>query len=138
MIWFFTLYLESDSHLPKKICFICFNESPLKLMKNAFYFILNTLLVLKIFKFLSWLFGHVEKTAWLEHGTIIQTEITCNKISWYMRDSTCRWLIVGNSKIFQSYAKHFLIFPCEGNCRDLTGFVNEFSWIIQSCFLTRQ
>ena len=48
MIWFFTLSLKSHSHLPKKICFICFNESPLKLMKNAFYFILNTLVVLKI------------------------------------------------------------------------------------------
>ena len=30
-------------------------------MKNAFYFILKPLFVLKIFKFLSWLFRHVEK-----------------------------------------------------------------------------
>ena len=30
-------------------------------MKNAFYFILKALLILKIFTFLSWLFGHVEK-----------------------------------------------------------------------------
>ena len=30
------------------------------------YFILKALFVLKIFNFLSWLFGHVEKTAWLE------------------------------------------------------------------------
>ena len=30
-------------------------------MKNAFYFILKSLFVLKIFKFLSWLFGHVKK-----------------------------------------------------------------------------
>ena len=29
------------------------NESPLKMMKNAFYFTLKALLVLKIFKFLS-------------------------------------------------------------------------------------
>ena len=36
------------------------------MMKNAFYFILNALYVLKIFKFLLWSFGHVEKTAWLE------------------------------------------------------------------------
>ena len=34
-------------------------ESPLKMMKNAFYFSSNTLFVLKIFKFLSRLFGHV-------------------------------------------------------------------------------
>ena len=30
----------------------CFIESPLKMMKNAFYFILKALFVLKIFKFL--------------------------------------------------------------------------------------
>ena len=48
--------LKSDPHLPKEFCFISFIESPLKMMKNAFYFILKTLLVLKIFKFLSWLF----------------------------------------------------------------------------------
>ena len=36
------------------------------MMKNDFYFILKALYALKIFKFLSWLFGHVEKTASLE------------------------------------------------------------------------
>ena len=36
-------------------------------MKNAFYFILKALFILKLFKFLSWLFGHVEKTAWLKY-----------------------------------------------------------------------
>ena len=36
-------------------------ESPLKLMKNVFYFTLKALFVLKIFKFLYRLFGHVEK-----------------------------------------------------------------------------
>ena len=36
-------------------------ESPLKLIKNAFYFILKAIFVLKIFKFLSGLFGYVEK-----------------------------------------------------------------------------
>ena len=30
------------------------------MMKNAFYFTLKALFVLKIFKFLSWLFGHVK------------------------------------------------------------------------------
>ena len=35
-------------------------------MKNAFYFILKALVILKIFKFLSWLFCPVEKTAWLK------------------------------------------------------------------------
>ena len=36
-------------------------ENTLKMMKNAFYLILKALFVLKIFKFSSWLFGHVEK-----------------------------------------------------------------------------
>ena len=35
-------------------------ESPIQMMKNAFYFALKVLFVLKIFQFLSWLFGHVE------------------------------------------------------------------------------
>ena len=55
--------LKSDSHLPKKICLI---ERPLKVMKNAFYFVLKALSVLKIFKLLSLVFGHLGKTAWLE------------------------------------------------------------------------
>ena len=38
----------------KKNCFIRFNESHMKMMKNAFYFIIrNALFVLKIFNFLS-------------------------------------------------------------------------------------
>ena len=55
--------LKSDSHLPKKNFFIYFSDSPSKMMKNAFYFILKAPYVLKIFKFLSILFGHLEKTA---------------------------------------------------------------------------
>ena len=37
------------------------NESPLKMMKNAFYFTLKVLFVLKIFKVLSWVLGDSEK-----------------------------------------------------------------------------
>ena len=43
--------LKSDSHLPKNLLFISFNENPLKITKNAFYLILKSLFVLKIFKF---------------------------------------------------------------------------------------
>ena len=50
----------------RKNCVICFVESPLKIMRNAFYFILKALFVLKIFMFLSRRFGHVGKTASLE------------------------------------------------------------------------
>ena len=47
----FISILKLDSHLPNQF-FLCFNESPLKLVKNAFYFILKALFVLKIFRFL--------------------------------------------------------------------------------------
>ena len=46
----------------KKVCFICFNESPIKMMKNAFYLILKAFFLHKILKFLYLLFGHMEKT----------------------------------------------------------------------------
>ena len=50
---YFTKYFESniksDSLLPKKY-FICFNESHLKMMKNAFCFILKVVFVLKVFR----------------------------------------------------------------------------------------
>ena len=39
-------------------------DSPLKMMKNAFYFTSRSLSILKIFKFLSWLFVHEAK--WLD------------------------------------------------------------------------
>ena len=62
------LFSKSDSHLLKKFvlfaskkCFICFNERPLKMMENVFYFFLKALFILKIFKFLSQFFGHIEK-----------------------------------------------------------------------------
>ena len=43
----------------KKVDFICFNGSPLKMTKNTFYFTLKALFVLEIF--LPRLFSHVEK-----------------------------------------------------------------------------
>ena len=56
-----TISLKLDSDLLQKFCFISFNDSPSKMLKNAFYFILKALFVLKIFKFLSCVFAHVEK-----------------------------------------------------------------------------
>ena len=38
----------------KKYLFISFNESPLKVMKNAFYFTGKALFAFKILKFLFW------------------------------------------------------------------------------------
>ena len=59
-------FLKSNSYLPKKVPFTCSREGPLKMMTNAFYLILEALFVLKISKFLSGLYGNVEKTSWLE------------------------------------------------------------------------
>ena len=53
--------LKLGSHLQKKNFFICFNDSPSIMMKNAFYFVSKALFDLKLFNFLSWHFGHVEK-----------------------------------------------------------------------------
>ena len=51
--WFCCAFNAGLSPYKKKIISICFNESPLKMMKNAFYFNLKALLILKIFNFLS-------------------------------------------------------------------------------------
>ena len=49
------------------------------MMKNAFYFMSKGLFILKIFKFLSWLFDHVVK--WLDR----------NKVNFKIYDITA-WL----------------------------------------------
>ena len=38
-------------------------QNPLKMIKNVFYFTSKALFAFKIFKFLSWRFGHVAKQA---------------------------------------------------------------------------
>ena len=52
----------------KRKCFICFNESLLKKIKNVFYFTLKALFILKIFEFFVLDFGQVEKTACVERN----------------------------------------------------------------------
>ena len=59
------VFLKLDSHLPKTFCVIYLIESPLKVMKNAFYFILKAHFA-RSFKILSRHFGHVGKKAKLE------------------------------------------------------------------------
>ena len=56
---------KSDFHLPKNVCYLL-DWKPFKNDKKWFYFILKTLFILKIFTFLSRLFGYVGKAAWLE------------------------------------------------------------------------
>ena len=45
----------------------------LKMIDIALYFILWALFVLKIFKFLPWIFGHVEKATWLGRQSYFQS-----------------------------------------------------------------
>ena len=58
--------LELKSDLPEKFALFASMKAFVKMAKNPFYFILKAFFVLKMFKFLSWLFSHVEKTTWLE------------------------------------------------------------------------
>ena len=77
------------------------------MMKNAFYFTLKALFILKIFKFLSWLFGHVEErldyeekvnfemysfTTWLTPGKDHQTMKFSQLIEYCIRN-----IFLGNS-----------------------------------------
>ena len=78
-------------------------------MKNAFYFILEALFILEIFKFLFELFDHVKKTASLEHGTIIETGITCKKIQKQPQDVFCK----------NSFLRNFAKFTGKHLCQDL-------------------
>ena len=72
-------------------------ENLLKLIKNYFCFTLKALFVLKIFKFLSGLFGHVEKTARLErlrnlwHHNMVNKQLQYTYISRTKRNQTMKF-----------------------------------------------
>ena len=52
-ISYFRLPLKVQVSSSKKVVFICANERPLKMMKNAFYFMLKALFVLETVTFWS-------------------------------------------------------------------------------------
>ena len=52
------------------------NESPSKMMKNAFYFTIKTLFVLKVFKFLSWLGLVIYKNGLIRKARLISKFMT--------------------------------------------------------------
>ena len=62
-------------------------ESPLKMMKNAFYFTSKALFLLKIFKLLSWLFGQVAKQLYRKDKVYFKfydvTAWLTNSLNWY-------------------------------------------------------
>ena len=59
-------FLKWDSYLPKNWFDLLYWKPFKNDQKCFFYFILEAQFILKMFKFLSWLFGHVGKTARLE------------------------------------------------------------------------
>ena len=92
------------SCLPKKTLLFASMIALQKWWKMLFYFILKVLFILKIYKFLSWLFGHVGKTAWLErkgylrnswHHNLVnkQLQYTCCPISHEVK-TTRQWNLV--------------------------------------------
>ena len=60
-VWHDDVSFKVGLSTSKNMSFVCFDESPLKMMKNALCLILKALFVFKIFTFLSRLFGHVEE-----------------------------------------------------------------------------
>ena len=87
--------------------------------------------------FLNWIRYLDFKSSYINHRTIIPTGITFKKTPCYMRNSARRWLIVENAKIFRSYVKHFLVFQMIEIVKSWLVCMNKFSWIIQSCYLTK-
>ena len=61
-----------------------------------------------------------------KHGTIIQTGITCKKISFYIRDSASRWFIVKKGKIFWSYVKNVWILVVWENVEPWMPYAKKF------------
>ena len=73
--WLKSSSLKMYSHLPKKIAFICFNKKPFKNDEKCVLFpVKMSLFVLKIFKFLSWLFWLCKK--WLDEKTKVSKFMT--------------------------------------------------------------
>ena len=68
-------------------------ESPLKMMKNTFSFTWKSFFVLNVFKFLSWLFGHVEERLHYK-----------DKINFKLYNVTT-WLTNNCSNIFPSISR---------------------------------
>ena len=70
--------LKLEWHLQKN-CSICFSESPLKLMKKAFNFIIQASFALTVFKFLSRLFGLIKNFLKKLYCPFLWMEFNCFK-----------------------------------------------------------
>ena len=113
-------YLKVGLSTSKKICLICFNESPQKNDEKYFYFIWKVLFVLKIYKFLSWLFGHVGKqldpfrSLWRQN--LVNNYNILPNIPWSKGNETMEFgQLIEHNKI-----NIFLQKPCRKWCRETT------------------
>ena len=117
--------LRLDFHLPKKFSLFASIWALIKVIKIAFYFKLKGLFVLKIFKFLSWLFGHVGKTAWLE----IYYVTTCLTSNYSTHNQTMKFgqvIRYNNRNIFLQ--KSCIKWGRETSFRPLFGFLKSLNW----------
>ena len=85
-------------------------ESPLKVMENAFHFTLKALFVLKIFKFLCRIFGHVEKQ--LDQKDKINFKIH-DATTWFRNKCNTDIVNISRSKENQTVKFGQLIEHCE-------------------------
>ena len=68
-------------------------ESSSKMIKNTFYFTLKTFFNFKIFKFLSWRFGHVEKGLLTKDKANLKfCDVTTSDTRNYNTDIVVSWL----------------------------------------------
>ena len=65
-------------------------ESPLKIMKNGFYFTSKRIFALRIFKFLPWLFGHFLKR--LDKKDKVNFKF-CDVTAWLTNSCNTHWRI---------------------------------------------
>ena len=127
--------------IPNKLCqtindIVLFNDNIFVLWGSCFIMVFWTLSSLvNVFiismRFLWWTFIKLSSSSsdagfsWspcpCNHGILIQTEIICNKISCYIRDSAYRWFIVKKAKIFWICFKHFWILADVRKCKILNG-----------------
>ena len=77
--------LEVEPSPSKKISVIYFIESPLKMMKNAFYFILKALFILKIL----WLFCLVEKNGLIRKIRLVSNPWRHNQVNKQLQYTHC-------------------------------------------------
>ena len=124
----------------KTICFICFDESLLKLVKNAFYFNWKAFSVLKMFQFLCWLLSSYRKNNLIRNVRLISIfwrHRLCNKELQYTFSNISR--SKGNQKMkFSQLIKYnvtniFLRKSCrklgsETSSRPIFLFLKIFVW----------